>query len=124
MHLVAMGALVLALSCGLAGCEAARYMDPYAAPGQWHPLGANSANLRAMVADPRDLEVGRAATGSSGDIAAAAVARLRTDVVKRMPPSAISEMRASDTAPQQGGQGEGPTPAAPVAPSVGPGVAQ
>lgn len=38
---------------------------------------ATQANLRAMIADPRDLDSGRAATPASGDAAFAAAARHR-----------------------------------------------
>ncbi len=102
---------LLALGCLLAGCAE---IDPYQRPGVWHPLGANAANLRAMVSDPRDLEFGRASGPSPGDIGAAAVARLRADAVRRLPASAISHVRASETGPAQG-PGDAATPAAPVA---------
>ncbi len=102
---------LLALAFCVAGCERT---DPYTRPGQWHPLGANAANLSAMVADPRDLYRGREAPSDAGDTAAAAVARLRADAVKRLPASSISEVHATDTGPQQGGGNEA-TPAAPVA---------
>jgi hypothetical protein len=39
---------------------------------------ATQANLRAMIADPRDLDGGRPATPASGDAAFAAAARHRT----------------------------------------------
>jgi hypothetical protein len=113
MRLVALGSLLLALACSLGGCL--EDMEPYQAPYQWHPVNANSGNLRAMVANPHDLEYGQAASGSEGDFAAAAVIRLRSDVVRRMPPSAISDVKTNDTAPAQGGPGDAPTPAAPVA---------
>ncbi len=109
--LVACHALLLGLGACLASCA---QTDPYTRPGEWHPLGANAANLRAMAADPRDLDEGRAAAFSEGDIAVAAVARLRADAVKRLPASAISEVKATDTGPAAGA-GDAATPAAPVA---------
>ena len=33
--------------------------DPINRPGTWAPTGINDANLRAMVADPRDLVAGK-----------------------------------------------------------------
>ncbi len=33
--------------------------DPFQQPGTWHTTGDNDANLRAMVADPRDLVAGK-----------------------------------------------------------------
>jgi type IV pilus biogenesis protein CpaD/CtpE len=102
---------VLALGCLLAGCAE---LDPYQRPGVWRPLGANAANLRAMVSDPRDLEYGRASGPSPGDIGAAAVARLRADAVRRLPASATAQMKATDTSPAQR-PGDAATPASPVA---------
>jgi hypothetical protein len=64
--------LPLALAAG--GC-----MDPepYTRPGTWQATGANDANLRAMVANPADLQRGVApATASRGEAAALAAARL------------------------------------------------
>lgn len=117
--LAAAHTLLLALGCVLAGCAAT---DPYERAGLWHPLGANAANLRAMVADPRVLQQGEGAAFSEGDFAAAAVARLRADAVKRLPASSISSVKATDTGPSQGGAG-GYSPAAPVtAPAAAPGA--
>ncbi len=110
--LVACHLLLLALSGALASCA---QTDPYTRPGEWHPLGANAANLRAMAADPRDLYQGRASADQPGDIAAAAVARLRADAVKRLPASAISGIRATDIGPSAAGPGNEATAAAPVA---------
>ena len=118
--LAACHALLLALGWLLAGCA---QTDPYTRPGEWHPLGANAANLRAMIADPRDLDEGRGAGFSEGDVAVAAVARLRADAVKRLPASSISPVKTSDSGAQQGG-GEAATPAAPVAAPVGAGLGQ
>lgn len=111
--------LALTLALALAACE---QTDPYVRPGDWRPLGANAANLRAMVADPADLYQGRAAAASPGDLAAAAVARLRADAVKRLPASSIAEVHVTDTSAQQG-YGNAATPAAPVAaPAAAPGT--
>ncbi len=111
--------LALALALALAACERT---DPYVRAGDWRPLGANAANLRAMLADPADLYRGRAAALSSGDLAAAAVARLRTDAVKRLPPSSIAEIHETDTAAPQN-PGNAATPAAPVAAPAASGAA-
>lgn len=43
----------------------------------WVPTGANEANLRAMIADPQDLERGRGTTLADGDIDVRAVGRWR-----------------------------------------------
>ena len=76
-------ALLFGLGLGLlAGCAP----DPFAASPDWTFTGANGANLGAMVADPMDLVRGRADRGgASGQIAAAAVARLRRGQVKELP---------------------------------------
>lgn len=105
------GCCLVALAPALPACK---QTDPYVRPGDWRPLGANAANLRAMVADPGDLYQGRAAATSPGDLAAAAVARLRADAVKRLPASSIAEIHATDTGGEQG-SGTQATPAAPVA---------
>lgn len=105
--------LTLALGCALAGCDTT---EPYARDGVWHPLGVNAANLSAMVADPADLNHGRGAALSEGDIGAAAVARLRADAVKRLPAASTARLRADETA-TQAGSGNAATPAAPIAAS-------
>ncbi len=74
--------LAAALFLSLAGCT---YLDPYRREGMWNPTGANEANLGTMVATPTDLAKGQSDAGSSGDLAAAAVKRLRTDHVKSLP---------------------------------------
>jgi hypothetical protein len=109
-------------SLGLGGCQRT---DPYVRPGLWRPTEANDANLRAMVADPADLVEGRGATLSSGDLAAAAVARLRADAVKPLPDSSIAAVRvsgagAAPAAPTAGGTAaDAVTPAATPAPAAG-----
>lgn len=74
---------VFGLGLGLlAGCAP----DPFAAPPNWTLTGANGANLADMVADPMDLVRGKTAGGgASGQLAAAAVARLRRDQLKPLP---------------------------------------
>ena len=96
----------------LAGCTET---EPYERAGQWNPIGANAANLRAMVADPHDLELGRGAGPFAGDMGAAAVARLRAGAVHPLPSSAISGVRTTDTGAAPAGASEGATAAAPVA---------
>jgi hypothetical protein len=114
-------AIPLALLLALTACN---QVEPYARPGEWHPLGANAANLRAMVADPGDLYEGRGANSSPGDLAAAAVARLRAGMVKPLSASGTSDVRATDNGGQQQGDNNGPTAAAPVAAGAGSGGAQ
>lgn len=57
----------------VAGCAA----EPFERPGTWRATGANEQNLRAMVANPADLERGQqATTPARGDPAASAATRL------------------------------------------------
>lgn len=102
---------LLTLAGTLACCD---LTDPYVRPGEWHPLGANSENLRAMVADPHDLYAGRGTTISPGDQAAAAVMRLRLDQVKPLPASSLSDLKVNDTGGAQP-SGAGASAAAPLA---------
>ncbi len=74
--------LAAALFLSLAGCT---FLDPYRREGMWNPTGANEANLGTMLATPTDLAKGQGEAGSNGDLAAAAVKRLRTDHVKSLP---------------------------------------
>ncbi|MBR0653946.1 hypothetical protein [Plastoroseomonas arctica] len=65
-----LGVALLALSgCGL---------DPYTRDGNWRPSGANEANLRLMVADPRDYQQGVAERGSDAQLATDALSRFRS----------------------------------------------
>ena len=73
----------------LAGCAAE---DPLTRPGLWQPIGANDANLSAMVADPQDLVTGVPDRTADGQIASAAVARYRAGKVKNLPDSSISKI--------------------------------
>ena len=80
-------AAVLGLGC--AGCA---MMDPYAAPGLWRPNASNQIDLATEAAHPGDFVRGRAAQGGDGQLAAAAVARLRRDQVKALPDVSISQI--------------------------------
>ena len=90
----------------LAGCAAE---DPLTRPGLWHPVGANDANLAAMVADPNDLVTGVVDPRMDGQVAAAAVARYRAGKVKDLPDTNISRVgpaAATGTAAASGTSGE------------------
>jgi hypothetical protein len=64
--------LPLALAAG--GCIDP---EPFTRPNTWQATGANDANLRAMIANPADLQRGQApATAARGEAAALAAARL------------------------------------------------
>ena len=84
--------LVLSLGpllVAIAGCAA---VDPIHRAGTWQPIGANDANLRAMVVNPEDLHHGQADTRADGAVAARAVARYRAGKVKELPDSAIAQI--------------------------------
>jgi len=88
-----------------AGCAAT---DPFAAEGRWRPAGVNEANLRAMVADPAHLVRGAESRRADGQLAAAAVDRLRRDRVRPLPSSGVARMQAAGggaPAPDGGGDG-------------------
>jgi type IV pilus biogenesis protein CpaD/CtpE len=92
--------LVLAIPA-LAGCT---QVDPFNHAGSWRPGGANDRNLQAVLEDPRDLVMGRGASGADGQRAALAVERLRQDRVRPLPASGIARIIS---------------PAAPLAPGGG-----
>ena len=96
----------------LAACQ---QTDPYVRQGLWRPIGANDANLRAMIANPADLGRGRGGGPSSGDAAALAVARLRNDATKPLADSAIGPVKPN---------GSGAAPGAPSAGAGGGGGGQ
>jgi hypothetical protein len=81
------------LLAGLAGCS-----DPYLQAGTWHATGVNNDNLRAMVADPADLVRGVSQPGTDGQLAAAAVARLRTGHMKALQGDSIARIGAASAA--------------------------
>ena len=92
--------IVLAATGLLAACHGID--DPYERAGTWQPNHSNDANLRAMVANPGDLQRGRGDGSSMGDLAAAAVSRLRNDKVKALPDSGVSEVRTMSNGTSNG----------------------
>ena len=97
--------LLAVAALGLAGCSV---LDPLEKDGAWKPTGANASNLRAMVAVPSDLVVGRAARDSDGNQAARAVARFREDRVYSLPSSSITKIGVTGS-----GNAAPPAPAGP-----------
>ena len=65
------------------------------------------AALRAMAANPADLEEGKAAQDSWGNGAVAAITRLRTDTVKALPDSSLVTIGGSAGSGGQGSNGGG-----------------
>ncbi|MDE2198904.1 MAG: hypothetical protein KGJ41_07765 [Rhodospirillales bacterium] len=73
----------------LSGCS---MTDPYQRAGNWHPNGANNANLAAMVVAPSDLVMAAPASDADGALAVAALDRLHHDKVRALPDSGIARI--------------------------------
>lgn len=93
--------LIASLLAGVALCACT---DPYLREGTWHASGVNQDNLRAMLDDPRDMAWGVSQPGSDGQLAAAAVTRLRAGMLKQLPIDSISKVGGG------GGGTTNPTP--------------
>lgn len=87
----------------VAGC--AGLVDPLDRPGTWRQTGANDANLRAMIADPADLERGQGDPRGRSRQAAGAIERLEDDEVKPLP-DVRSAPGFGGTAPPGGAGGQ------------------
>ncbi len=89
----------LTAAVGLAAMlQACAMTDPLLNENDWHPTGANEMNIAAQVARPADLVHGRAATGGAdGELASAAVARLRAGKVKKLPDSGLATVQIQST---------------------------
>src|SRR5437016_10687426 len=86
-----------------AGCDAT---DPFLRQGDWNPRGSNAANLATMVEDPMDLVRGRRdGRVGGGQLATAAIARLRHGQVKSLPSSDTSQISGGSSS--GGGQPAG-----------------
>jgi uncharacterized membrane protein YgcG len=96
---------LLGLLCALVGCDTLG--DPYRRPGTFALDDSNEDNLRAMAANPADLEEGKAAQDSWGNGAVAAITRLRTDTVKALPDSSLVTIGGSAGSGGQGSNGGG-----------------
>ena len=87
------------LAFGLAGLSmACTATDPLYDTSRWNPSGVNAANLAAQVAVPDDLQHGRHVADADGLQAAAAVARLRQDRVKKLAEGGLSQIGVSGSA--------------------------
>ncbi len=78
-------------------------VDPLTREGLWHPTHVNRANLVAMVANPADLVRGTGSATADGLLAAAAVERLRTDKVKKLPSADVATDIATGANENTGG---------------------
>jgi hypothetical protein len=91
----------------LAACA----QDPFERPHTWsvpqNQLGSNDANLRTMIADPRDLAAGTGEPDSRSNAATPPVRRLLTGRRAPLPQSSTVTL-------QTGGTGAAPAPAPPA----------
>jgi hypothetical protein len=76
--------------------------DPYLRPGTWNPTSDNDANLRAMVANPRDLSEGTGQGASAGAEAAPPVARVLAGKRYPLPALNASDINIVSEPAQQG----------------------
>ena len=74
----------------LAGCGPE--YDPLTREGMWQPAHVNRADLVMSTANPSDLTFGKGNTTSDGQLAAAAIERLRVGKVKKLQDSGISQI--------------------------------
>jgi hypothetical protein len=103
-HVILLGTLALLAGCG---GEIGGLGDPFHRPGTFTLDAENAENLRAMIANPSDLQEGRGATTSSGYDSANAVARLRADNVKVLPDSSLASVGGAAGSGGQGSSGGG-----------------
>ena len=107
-------ALAACIGMGVAACGPQYEIDR---PGTWQPTGANDRNLRAMIADPRDLGYGAASTTERASGASRAVTRLLID--RRRPLLNVSLSRLAPSSDAQDtplGGGGGPSASGAPAP--------
>src|ERR1700748_180690 len=83
--------------------------DPYLRPGTWSPTADNDANLRVMVANPRDLVEGTGQGASTGAAAAPPVARVIAGKRHPLPKLNASDINATAEPAQQGAANPGST---------------
>jgi type IV pilus biogenesis protein CpaD/CtpE len=74
----------------LAGCA---QTDPIRREGVWTPTHVNRADITLMAANPADLVRGTGETTSSGVMAAAAIDRLYTNKLKKLPDSGLAQIQ-------------------------------
>lgn len=109
LNRIALPAVAIAVSL-LGACSPEYEIDR---PGTWKPTGVNDQNLRAMIADPRDLSYGTASATDRGSGASRAVARLLTDRRRPLLNASVSRVApGADTGDSGGGAGGAPAPAA------------
>ena len=98
----------LALAGLLALSACGPEFDPLSREGLYQPTHVNRANLVAQVANPADLVRGTGSSTGTGQLAAAAVDRLRTDRVKKLPASDLAAVTASSSGTNDSGSSGSP----------------
>ena len=86
-------AAALAGTFSVAGCGPE--YDPLTRAGVWTPEHVNRANLVLMAANPADLVRGTGETTTDGALAAAAVTRLETNKLKKLPDAGLSDVHVT-----------------------------
>lgn len=87
-------AVLLATILALAACG---YDDPFQRSGTWSAEGLNNRNIAAMVTDPRQLSQGVGDPHSPGVLSNAAIDRLLTDHLKRLPTTLVGPISPTST---------------------------
>ena len=68
--------------------------DPFERPGTWQPVGANDANLRAMVQDPATLRRGVGAGTDRGQQGSTPITTLEAGQRPAVPTTALTSVGA------------------------------
>jgi len=90
----------LLLACPLLTMAGCTETEPYNRVGMWSPVGANTRNIAAMAADPRDLIRGHGdGAGANGRMSADAVNRLRDGTTKPLLSISAQSAPGADVAP-------------------------
>ena len=92
---------VIGLLLALSACGP--QYDPLTREGLWYPAHVNRENLTLQVANPSDLVRGKGTVSSDGQLASAAVDRLRNDKVKKLPAADISQLSVGSSGQNNSG---------------------
>ncbi len=103
------GAVALCAILALGACseDAVERQDPLYTSGTFHPQHANRSNLVLMVANPSDLVRGQGGAPSDGQLAAAAIDRLRNEKLKKLPSNDIAQITTGNSGDNSGSGGGG-----------------
>jgi hypothetical protein len=95
----------MASACALLGTAAcsgpydpfSKSYDPLVREGVFQTGHTNYANLTLQVANPGDLVRGSGTTGGDGQMAAAAIERMRNDKLKKLPAADLAQVSANNS---------------------------